>query len=1040
MIGSSTGRRPGLLGLAVLLAGVALSPSHAQAQQAVITGKVTAQAGGAPLPDARVYVVGTTLGAATNAEGVYTIRGVPTGNVDVRVLRVGYQEQKKSVAVTAGASATLDFVMATAVVQLQEIVTTATGQQRRVEIGNAVATLGDVAKTVETSPVTSIGDLLAAKSPGVVVLPGTMTGTAPQIRIRGVSSLSLSNAPIWVVDGVRFNAGTFAPAGAGGSQISASGLNGLNPDDIEDIEIVKGPSAATLYGTDASNGVIVVTTKKGRAGGARWTWFGEGGVLQDKAHYPDTWAIWGHRPGAAATAAPIRCLLRELPGATCIKDSVTHLNLIQEANYTPIHDGNRQQGGAQVAGGTDQIRYFFSGDLSNETGPIRLPNAEIARFNAQNTAIRDEWMRPEYLQGQTMRANVSASPNSKLDLTFSTGFSKTNQRFAETDNNFNSIFYQSMMSPGFIGAGLGNSGVDSRGQPLYGNNSFTYGDIFQRLAQEDVQRLTGSVQAGYHPFSWMQNDATVGLDLAGRHSYALCRFGECPDFSQWRLGQVSDRHRQDRNFSLKFTSNATWQANNWLNLKTTAGADYTNQENEQSIASGTQLPPGAQSVSAAAVTTGSSNLPSADKTLGYYVQEQGTFRDRLFLTVAVRSDQNSAFGANATSITYPKVSASWIVSDEPFFPHYNWLNQFRLRSAYGKSGVQPRSTDAFITYTTPTVSLNGTDTPGLRAQSLGNPDLKPEQTAELEAGFEARVLGNRVNIDFTYYNKKTHDALLDQAIAPSAAASATTIRKNLASVQNQGVELTITSTVIDNKNFGWDFTVSGSHNVNKLLSLGLDPTGKPLLVNRTGANRDSVGFPLSGWYYKTYTYADSNSDGVITPNEVVVDPTFRYVAQAIPPDIASISNGFDLFNRVLRINTLFDYKGGYKINNGTYSFQCGNNTACAGLSDPNASLDDQAAAIGFTTKNPNNTAWGYLQSGQFWRFRELSATVNLPQSALRYVRASTASLSFGARNLKVWTKYKGSDPEENFGTGDVQSNFASSAPRRVYTVRLNLHY
>jgi len=224
-----TGKRPGLLGLAVFVLGAAFSPQHAEAQSATITGKVTAQAGGTPLADARVYVVGTTLGAASNAEAVYTIRGVPAGSIDLRVLRVGYQEQKKPLVVTAGQTATLDFAMATAVVQLQEIVTTATGQQRRVEIGNTVATIGDVSKRVEETPVTSIGDLLVAKAPGVVVLPGTMTGTAANIRIRGVSSLTLSNAPIWVVDGVRFNAGSFAAAGAGGTQINSSNLNGLNP-------------------------------------------------------------------------------------------------------------------------------------------------------------------------------------------------------------------------------------------------------------------------------------------------------------------------------------------------------------------------------------------------------------------------------------------------------------------------------------------------------------------------------------------------------------------------------------------------------------------------------------------------------------------------------------------------------------------------------------------------------------------------------------------------------------------------------------------
>ena len=1040
MIGMSTRRRPALFGLAALLSGAVLAPAQAAAQQSTVTGKVTAQVGGQPLTDARVYVVGSALASTTNAEGQYTLRGVPAGTIEIRAIRVGYQEQKKPLVVTAGATSTLDFAMQVAIVQLQEIVTTATGQQRRVELGNTIATLGDVSKRVEESPITNISDLLVAKAPGVVVLPGSMTGTAGTVRIRGVSSLSLSNAPIWVVDGVRFNAAPFAAAGAGGTQVNSTNLNGLNPDDIEDIEIVKGPSAATLYGTDASNGVIVVTTKKGRAGNARWTWFGEGGRIEDHAHYPDTYAIWGHRPATPTTQ--VRCLLRELPGKTCIEDSVTSLNIIDVPRLTPVHTGNRNQYGAQVSGGTESIRYYISGDMSNETGPIRLPDSEIARFDSLRTPIRDEWMHPEMLQGQSVRANISASPNPKLDLTVSAGFSKLNQRFAETDNNFNSVFYQSMMSPGFLGAGLGNTGVDSRGQNLLGNNSFTYGDIFQRLAREDVQRLTGSVQTAWRPLAWVQNDATVGLDLGSRYSYALCRFSECPDFTQWRLGQVSDRHRLDRNFSVKLTSNATWQTRSWLNLKTTAGADYTNQENEATAVSGTQLPPGAQSPVQAAVTTvsGATSLPSADKTLGYYLQEQATLRDRLFVTVAVRTDQNSAFGAKSTSITYPKASLSWIASDEPFFPQYSWLNQFRIRSAYGASGIQPRATDAFVTYTAPVVSINGTDTPGLRAASLGNPFLKPERTTEFEGGFDMQGIGNRVHLELTYYSKKTNDALLDLNIAPSAAASATTVRRNLASVKNAGIEATITSTVLDRKNFGWDFTVAASHNSNKVLQLGTDPSGNPIYVNGTGANRDSVGFPVRGWYYRTYTYADSNSDGVIVPSEVVVDPTFRFAGNSIPGDIVSVSNGFDFLNRRLRISALFDYKGGYSINNGTYSFQCGNNPACPGLSNPNASLEDQAAAVAFTAKSPTNTSFGYLENGQFWRFRELSATFNIPTSLLRRVGSSGASLSLGARNLKVWTKYKGSDPEENFSTTDVQQNFASSAPRRFYTLRLNLHY
>jgi len=169
--------------------------------QGTITGRVTTAETNEPLSDARVMVVNTSVIVPTGADGRYTIRNAPTGNVEVRVLRVGYQEQKKAVAVSAGASVTVDFQMKPAVVQLQEIVTTATGDQRRVEIGNAVSTLGDVNQKVETTPITNIGDLLVAKAPGVVVLPGAMTGAAPVVRIRGLNSLAtngsgLRNAPI----------------------------------------------------------------------------------------------------------------------------------------------------------------------------------------------------------------------------------------------------------------------------------------------------------------------------------------------------------------------------------------------------------------------------------------------------------------------------------------------------------------------------------------------------------------------------------------------------------------------------------------------------------------------------------------------------------------------------------------------------------------------------------------------------------------------------------------------------------------------------
>jgi len=190
----------------LLLAAVAL-PTAAVHAQGTITGRVTG-GGGEALADARVMGVSSTLAARTNADGKYTLTNVPAGPIELRVLRVGYREQKKMVTVTSGQSVTLDFLLAPAVVQLEDVVTTATGEQRRVEIGNAVTTLGDVTKKVETQPVTNVGDLLVAKAPGVIVLPGVMTGAAPTIRLRGLGSLAttgsgITNNPIYVIDGVR---------------------------------------------------------------------------------------------------------------------------------------------------------------------------------------------------------------------------------------------------------------------------------------------------------------------------------------------------------------------------------------------------------------------------------------------------------------------------------------------------------------------------------------------------------------------------------------------------------------------------------------------------------------------------------------------------------------------------------------------------------------------------------------------------------------------------------------------------------------------
>jgi TonB-linked SusC/RagA family outer membrane protein len=1032
-----------------LLLSIAAAPS-AGGQQAYgsVSGRVVDAGTNQPVSEMRIMVVGTTLGTSTNAEGRYTIARIPVGQVSIRAIRVGYQQQIKPAVITAGESTTLDFAVTQAAVQLSEIVTTATGEQRSVELGNAISTIHNVPQKVEQTATNNVADLLVAKAPGVVVLPAAMTGAAPVIRIRGIGSLAtagsgISNDPIYIIDGVRMNTGTLN-LGTGGTR--ASLLNDLDPNEIQDIEVVKGPSAATLYGTDAANGVVVITTKRGRAGATQWSWFAEDGLVQDNNKYPASYALWGHKAG---TSTVQRCTLVSESQGTCVVDSTTSFNVLTNPSTTPFQNGNRNWYGGQVSGGSDKVRFFVSGDIQNEIGPIKMPAfAQATLVDSMKVGMRDEWLHPEAFQSYSVRSNLNASLSPTVDLTMTAGYSNTNQRLPQTDNNINSFIYSARNNPGFNHNGLGYNEIGSLGEFRNGYGVYSPAQIFQDLNENGTERFIGSADAQWRPFSWMSNQGTMGVDLASNDHLQLCRFGECPNLGTQRLGTVSNNHADLRNFSARLVSNSHWQALSSLILTTTFGADYTNQAVDTTFASGTQLPPGAQTVGQAAVRDAANAFQTVEKTLGVYVQEEAAIRDRLFLTVAARTDQNSAFGTNFSRIVYPKASISWIASEEPFFPKMNWLDQLRLRSAYGASGVSPGGTVALRTYQAQTANIaaiagvaGGVDTPGLLANALGNANLKPERSAELEGGFDADFFRSRAHFGFTYYNKKTHDALISQQIAASSGASALSVLKNLASVQNSGVELELNTTVLNRSVFGWDVTVAASHNSNKILSLGNDPSGKPNATIGTGTFRDSVGLPVNAAFARPYTYADKNGDGIITPDEVTVSPGYVYVGYSAPRDIFSITNGIDLLNHRLRLTALTDYKGGYVLYNQTGQFYAQNFSSWYSNSVKSTPLWDQARTVANSAaKNPTPSTHGYLENGQFWKLREVSAILTLPQLLTSRIRAHDAQLVFSARNLHTWTSYTGPDPEENYGTGDTQTDFSTLAPPRYYILRLNLHY
>ena len=1026
------------MALMVLLA-LAGPPAAAQ-QPGTLSVRVTDAANQRPIEAARVFLVGTNVAGQTTPEGRITLRGINPGQYTVRILRVGYTEQAKPITITTGGSASLEVALTAAAVNLAAVVTTATGEQRRVEIGNATANI-DAAKVVESAPLGNLNDLLNSRAAGVTVTSGTQTGTGARIRIRGMNSVSLNNEPIWIIDGIRmtsnnasFSTATGSGGGTGGN--APSRVGDLNPEEIENIEVVKGPSAATLYGTDAANGVILVTTKKGRAGAARWTVYGEGGTVYDRNFYPSAYSLWGKRPGETVSSRAF-CNLQRVGLGQCTADSTSSLNIFDEKDLTPVSTGNRRQLGVQVSGGTEAVRYFLSAEDENEIGLLELPQFERQRMDSTGIPIRPWTERPNTMLRRSLRSNVNAQLNPKLDVAMSTNFINIAQRYSLESNAT-----AGLGSHLFGGPGTRNNGnVSGLGTPLNGYRAWTPGYMWAEKTDQGVNRFIWSGQANYRPTSWLATRAAVGNDWTGRNDENLLFRGEGPPLTATtRFGSRGINRVLLNNFTVDLGATATYEKFGFQH-KTTVGAQYIGFRSSSAVTGSQQLAPGSQNVSSGTQLSVNEGTTET-KTFGSFIEQSLAWRDRLFLTAAVRSDQNSAFGTNFQSIVYPKASLSYLISQEDWWKAPAFINTFRLRYAYGQSGVQPGPNDALFFYNAGITSVANTEQPTVVQGALGNADLRPERSAEHEMGFETQMFSQRVSLDFTYYNKITTDALISAVLPPSFGSVASQLR-NLGSVKNAGVEVSLNAQLVQRENFGWDANIAFSSNDNKVVSLGDTP---PQLGLPT---RTVAGYPIGGyWSRPILGWEDKNGDGLLTyfadaaRNEVFVGDSVIFRGYSTPRYMTTLVNGFDLFKKQLRVQSMWDWRSGGRWYNNTERIRC-TRPNCSGRLNLNAEFVDQATNIA-ANEHPARTLDGFLQSGAFVRLREVSAQWTVSSSlAKRLVRGRSLSLVVSARNLKLWTKYRGTDPESGFNTTngtDAPSEFQTVGPPSYFITRINIGF
>ena len=991
----------------------------AATETGLVRGRVIEAGSQRPVPDAQILVVGSTAGAITNAAGEYSMR-VPVGARVLRVRRIGFGSVQQNVTVASGGETRADFTIAQASSVLDQVVVTGTAQATtRRTLGNSVVQL-EASALVERSSLANVTDLLQSKTPGVILIPGSGTaGTAADIRIRGTSSLSASNRPIVFIDGVRLfegGAGNFGPSGAGtGGSFSqgVSALDQLNPNDIESLEVIKGPAAATLYGADAAGGVIQIITKKGARTNGRVNWSGryEGGgsdwALARQTNYTTCTKV--RQDSLLATGARTGTPL--YPGCQGVAPGTVISN-------TPLDDpqalrtGNYRNGSLNARGGTDRFTFFISGDQVYDEGVLR---------NNSN----------ERTSG---RANFGYNVTEKLDFQVNGAYVRQRLRLPLGDDAGGGVLISA--TRGRPGLAAYNSFADTNTRGFRINLPEVANQYDNRL---DSDRFTTAVTGNWRPVSWLRARATTGLDFYSPQ--ALIYYAPGSVFSQGDFpgGFLAQRNAPTRavTFDYAATANNTLPfLRRKLTSEFTLGAQGIKTRTRTIYGEASGLPSPDLRLFQNATTVNTTSNFTGQASLGYYAQEQIGFANRLFLTGALRLDNNSAFGSNIQRILYPKLSLSYVVSEEPALAgafRAIRADNVKLRFAYGEAGRAPLPFSAQRTYTSTAgsrvVQGNGSVVSGLIPSAPGNPDLKAERGVESEGGVEASFFDGRLGADFTAYNKRTFDALVNISGAPSTGFTAARL-VNFGGIRNTGVELQLRATPVRARAVTWDavFNLSTNDNtVTRLNQPGLTqlipfnpyaPTTAPTQLIREGV-------PVAALYGVD---AKRNADGTVqtTAAGALVLDTLKYVGPSLPTRQGSLANTVTLF-RDVRLYALVDFAGGgYLLNQRARNRAQTANRNDRLFNDPSRPL---STADSLYWSSVNVTA-PWIEKSDFVKLRDVSVSYQLPQSLLagsRFGRLSNAQLVVAAHNVRFLRKtYSGVDPEVNF-FGQGQLNFIGNS-------------
>jgi TonB-linked SusC/RagA family outer membrane protein len=954
--------------LALLLIG---QLSFAQSHQ-TIKGVVTDARNKEPLAGATVRLEGTTFATTTDAAGAYTLNtNVKNGSYALVISFTGYKVITKTVTLDQS-PVTFNTTLDENALSLGEVVVTGTTVAvTKKQLGNAISTVSG--KDLQQGLATSVDQALAGKVAGAQVSQnsGNPDGGI-SVHLRGNSTISGSSDPLYIIDGVIVNNNSDQLIDLGG--YTENRMADINPADVDHIEIIKGAAGAAIYGSRASNGVVQIFTKKGRSGQP---------VVSVSTDFRDN----SLRKKLAYNTYPFAFANTNPTDLTQVPVKRYNLQSMIFRNSTGTDDN------VSISGGSDATQYYVSGGYLDNGGIIKGTDFQRGTARVRVDSRLNDWLKAT-VGFSYIIDGANQMPNGGINQQYGalTGFIFGNNDVNPYPNPTTGVY------PTLSPAGL------QRTNPLEAIAKFQF--------REQTSRFIGNINLSITPTRNLSINYTLGYDNATELGTAYIPIGNTTPTYNTGYASRADNLTMLVNNDLNIAYKA--RIASWLESQTSVGGTAQTARSNADVVTGTQLSPVSQ-VSSAGATITTLESRSTLNILGFYAQETFGFKSKLYLTGAIRNDVASSFGINNRLQTYPKLSGTYLLSEESFWKNSNLatiIPDLKFRASYGQNGnltaIGPY--DRFTNYTA--VSLPGL--PGVASPSqLGNANVQPERQTEREIGMDADFLKNRLGFEFSYYDKSVADLLLPVTLRPST--GYTTQYQNIGNMTNKGVELLVRGIPIQNPGFKWDVTVIFNHNKNVVTDI---PGGVVTFPNGFGEVAAVNGHTL-GIFYASVNARNPNGSLLLTPaglpqveksgRSANGQPTGSTLTKVIgdpnPKWTGSITNEFTL-GKAWSMRMQWDASYGGQVFN--FTRRVGSRDIYGGLAGYMPELEGKVPK-GYSAAT-YNIMEDWIDNGSYVKLRELSLSYNL---TLRALNSKPLRISVYGRNLFAITKYSGWDPETN---------------------------